>query len=288
MHTYRQVHMAMPVEVTVWADTPQQAEAGARAAFAAFARVDDLMNDYVAQSEISRVSAAAGTGPQRIDDEMLAVLAGAERINELSGGAFDVTAGPVVALWRTAAKTGRMPDAQKLVAARKLVGADKLRLDEPAQTVELTTPGMKLDFGGIAKGYACDLATAALREHGLAVTFVAAGGDMRLGDAPPGTAGWLIDVPGHDPMTLKDTAVSISGDNRPLRHHRRHPLQPRRRPPHRPGRHQPADGRRARPARPRQRPARHRGCVMPPAEFRKLLNQLDGVTGSVFTAPDNP
>ena len=277
--------MAMPVEVTLWADTPQRAEAGARAAFAAFARVDDLMNDYVKGSEISRVSAAAGGGPVRVGDELLAVLAEARRINQRTGGAFDVTAGPVVALWREAAKTGRMPDAQKLAAARKLVGTDKLRLDDSAKTVELTTRGMKLDFGGIAKGYACDLATAALRDAGLTITYVQAGGDMRLGDAPPGTDGWLIDVPGRDPMTLKNTAVSISGDTARFAMidgtRYSHVVDPRT-----------GLGVTSRqmavviaPRGLDSDPLATAGCVMPPGEFRTLLDQLDGISGLVFAAP---
>ena len=277
--------MAMPVEVTVWAITPERAEAGARAAFAAFARVDALMNDYVADSEISRASAAAGGGPTRVSEETLMVLRQATRISALAGGAFDITAGPVVALWRTAAKTGEMPDAAKLAAARKLVGSDKLRLNESNQSVELMTPGMKLDFGGIAKGYACDLATAALNANGLTITYVQAGGDMKLGDAPPGTDGWLIDVPGRKTMTLQNTAVSISGDTARfalvggVRYS--HVVDPRT-----------GVGVTSRQTAvvlaPRgldSDPLATAGCVLPPEQFRALVAELDGVSGLVFAAP---
>ena len=146
---------------------------------------------------------------------------------------------------------------------------------------------MRLDFGGVAKGYACDLATAALREHGLSVTYVQAGGDMRLGDAPPGTDGWVIDVPGREPMTLKHTAVSISGDTNRFAEiggkRYSHVVDPR-------------TGvgvtsrRMAVVLAPRgidSDPLATAGCVMPPGAFHGLLEKLDSVTGFVFTAPSD-
>ena len=211
--TFRQFHMAMPVEVTVFADSRERAEAAGRAAFAAVARVDELMNDYRPTSEISRVSAAAGSGPVTVSAELMTVLLAAKDVWDRTGGAFDPTAGPVVALWREAAKTGTMPAAGAIEASLRLVGMEKVRLDPGARTVELTLPGMRLDVGGIAKGYACDLASAAIREQGVAISLVSAGGDMVLGDPPPGTDGWPIDVPGEDsPRTLANVALSISGD----------------------------------------------------------------------------
>lgn len=211
-HTFRQLHMAMPVEITVWSSSTEQAQSAAKAAFTKVALVDRLMNDYVADSEISRVSDRAGQGPTQVSPELLTVLINAKRMHELTSGAFDPTAAPVVRLWREARRTGRLPDAAALAEARTLVGMDKVRIDPEARTVELDKPGMRLDVGGIAKGYACDLATAELRRHGLGVTYVQAGGDIVLGDAPPGAAGWEIDVPGREPMVLANTAVSISGD----------------------------------------------------------------------------
>ena len=285
-YTFRQIHMAMPVEISLWAASPEQAAAAAKAAFAKVALVDRLMNDYVPDSEISRVSAAAGTGPVKVSPELMTVLVSARRVWELTGGAFDPTAAPVVVLWREAQKTGRLPDPAKLAAARELVGMDKVRLDEAAGTVELTRPGMRLDFGGIAKGYACDLATAALREHGVTVTYVQAGGDMVLGDAPPGAAGWEIDVPGQEVLTLANTAASISGDTARfamidgVRYS--HVVDPRtgmgvtnRRMAVVTGPHGIDTD-----------PLSTAGCVMEPAEFNELIDSLAGLAARVFTAPE--
>ena len=285
-HTFRQIHMAMPVEITVWAASPEQAQTAAKAAFAKVAVVDRLMNDYVPDSEISLLSDSAGQGPVQVSDEMLTVLQHAQRMHELTGGAFDPTAAPVIRLWREATKTGTLPDPAALAEAQRLVGMDKVKIDEAARTVELTVPGMRLDFGGIAKGYACDLATDELRRHGLAVTYVQAGGDMVLGDAPPGTDGWEIDVPGREPMVLKNTAASISGDTARfviidgVRYS--HVVDPR-------------TGmglshrRMAVVLGPRgidTDPLSTAGCVMEPDKFRELIATLPGLTAEVFTAPE--
>ena len=210
--TFTQFHMAMPVEITLWAGTREAAEQAGKAAFAKVARIDRLMNDYVAESEISRLSESAGKGPMHVSPEMVEVLSQAKRIQELTGGAFDPTAAPVVRLWREATRPGRLPDPAALAEARGLVGMGHVRINAAAGTVRLAKPGMRLDFGAIAKGYACDLAADELRAQGITMFSVGAGGDMVLGDAPPDSAGWEIDIPGHEPLTLANTAVSISGD----------------------------------------------------------------------------
>ena len=285
-HTFRQIHMAMPVEITVWATSAQQAETAAKAAFAKIALVDRLMNDYVPESEISRLGDAAGQGPVKVSSEMLEVLQHARRAWELTGGAFDPTAAPVVVLWREATKTGKLPDPARLAAARELVGMDKVKIDASAGTAELTKPGMRLDFGGIAKGYACDLATAELRNHGLDVTYVQAGGDMVIGAAPPGSEGWEIDVPGQEPMFLKNTAASISGDTARfamidgVRYS--HVVDPRT-----------GMGVTSRqmavvlgPSGLETDPLSTAGCVMEPGAFKELIEKLDGFEAQVFRAPE--
>jgi thiamine biosynthesis lipoprotein len=285
-HTFRQIHMAMPVEITVWTQSPEQAQTAAKAAFAKVALVDRLMNDYVAGSEISRLSDAAGKGPVQVSPELIRVLEEARRMHQLTGGAFDPTAGPVIAFWREATRTGQLPDPEALAAARARVGMDKVKIDAAAGTVELTTPGMRLDFGGIAKGYACDLATEELRRHGIDVTYVQAGGDMVLGDAPPGSEGWEIDVPGEEAMTLSNTAASISGDTARfviidgIRYS--HVVDPRT-----------GMGITSRqmavvtgPSGIETDPLSTAGCVMEPEAFRAMIEKLEGFEARVFTAPE--
>jgi thiamine biosynthesis lipoprotein len=136
-----------------------------------------------------------------------------------TGGAFDVTVGPLSRLWRRARVTGEPPDPAAVAAAKALVGYQHVELPSPG-TARLTMAGMLLDLGGIAKGYAADQALAALRVHGASRALVAIGGDVAVGDAPPGKDGWIVAVAplgpaaGGDvaPLTLRHSAVSTSGD----------------------------------------------------------------------------
>ena len=163
------------------------------------------------------------------------------------GGAFDVTVAPVVRLWRRARRERKLPDPELLARALALVGSDAMRLDPEKRTVELRKPGMKLDVGGIAKGYAAGEAIATLKRHGIARALVAAAGDIVVSGAPPDADGWTVAIaplesPPAEPsvyLSLKDAAISTSGRRRAVRRDRRQALFPHRRPPDRPGRGRP-------------------------------------------------
>jgi thiamine biosynthesis lipoprotein len=203
--------------IIVYAPDEGAARAGANAAFARVAALNAIMSDYDPASELMKLCARAGGPPVRVSEDLYAVLKRAQEVSARSGGAFDVTVGPVVRLWRRARRTQRLPDAEKLAAARSLVGYRNVRLDDRARTVQLLRPGMLLDLGGIAKGYAADAALAVLRRHGLDCALVAAGGDIAVSGPPPGRAGWTIDiapVDGRAPgrLMLANAAVSTSGD----------------------------------------------------------------------------
>ena len=105
--------------------------------------------------------------PVPVSDELFFVLSKAQETSRISDGAFDVTVGPVVRLWRQARRTQRMPDPEKLAAAPALVGWKNVVLDEKAHTVQLLKAGMQLDLGGIAKGYAADEGIAVLKKQGV-------------------------------------------------------------------------------------------------------------------------
>ncbi|MCH7801610.1 MAG: FAD:protein FMN transferase, partial [Chloroflexi bacterium] len=111
-----------------------------------------------------------------------------------TGGAFDVTVGPYVRLWRRARRGKTMPLERLLTEAKTSVGYRHLRLDEHRRTVQLTRAKMRLDLGGIAKGYAADEALAVLKRHGITRALVDAGGDIALGAAPPDRKGGKIGV----------------------------------------------------------------------------------------------
>ncbi len=169
-----------------------------RAADAAFARIDTLnqhLSDYLNDSELSRLSATAGSGQDvPLSEALWTVLQTAQHLAAETDGAFDVTVGPLTRLWRWAMRRGRLPPEDELAQARAATGYRYLTLDSTARTARLERPGMRLDLGGIAKGYATDEALKVLRAHGLSRALVDGGGDIRLGDPPPDKHGWRVEI----------------------------------------------------------------------------------------------
>lgn len=186
----------------------------ARAAFAEFARLDSLLSDYRLDSELNAINDRAGGPPVPVSAELAGLLATALELAELTGGAFDVTAGPVVALWRNARRTGNQPDSAALADAARLVGWPKLRLDTANRTARLETAGMRLDLGGIAKGYAAGAARRVLAALGIDRCLVEVGGEIAVGAAPPGSDGWTISVITANTgiLRLQNTMIATSGD----------------------------------------------------------------------------
>jgi len=215
-------HMGTTFRVVFYAADASTARQAADAAFARVAELDQVMSDYKQTSELMRLCkafTADRSEPVKVSDDLFFVLSRAQELSRRSDGAFDVTVGPLVQLWRHARRTQELPDPKEFAAARELVGYEKVKLDPVNKTVCLTRPGMRLDLGGIAKGYAADEALKVLREKfGLRSALVAAYGDIACGDPPPGKPGWTVDiaplVKGQKPRTLvlANAAVSTSGD----------------------------------------------------------------------------
>lgn len=216
--TFTQYHMGVDARLALYAPDRAAAEHAGTAAFARIAALDSIMSDYRRDSELMRLCTQAGGGAVPVSPELFAVLQRAEAVSRDSHGAFDVTVGPLVALWRAARKSGTLPDPAALEAARKKVGWQQIHLDLKARTVRLAVSGMKLDLGGIAKGYAADAAQRVLKAHGITRALVELGGDIVVSAPPPGADGWTIRVPnaGDDsgPADLKfaNCAISTSGD----------------------------------------------------------------------------
>ncbi len=211
---FMESHMGTLCRVVLYAGSPEQAREASRAAFRELAEVDRLMSDYREDSELSLLCRAAGRGPRRVSDPFWVVLSASKWYAELTGGAFDITVGPVVRLWRRARKERRLPDRAELEEAISRVGSAMLSLDPAGRTAELKKEGMLLDVGGIAKGYGCDRALAAMARMGVPVALVDTGGGMALGDPPPGRAGWRIQI-GEEAdgmMIISRCGVATSGD----------------------------------------------------------------------------
>ncbi len=218
-YSFTEQHMGTRFEIILYAPSETVARDAARAAFARIAQLDGIMSDYRPTSELMQLCKKAGGPPIPVSADLFDILYRSQEISRLSGGAFDVTVGPVVRLWRRARRTRRLPAPDELARARALVGYDKIRLDAKERTVQLTVSGMLLDLGAIAKGYAVEAALEVLRRYGLTRALVAASGDIVVGDPPPGARGWKVAIEpiqkGAEPsrfILLNHAAVSTAGD----------------------------------------------------------------------------
>jgi thiamine biosynthesis lipoprotein len=163
------------------------------AAFKQLHNIETLMSYHRDDSELANVNRNAYKAPVKIGSQTFEVLQKAVEFSKLSDGAFDVTVGPLMDLWHQAAEANAVPDDAKLAEARAKVGYQKLILDANEKTVRFAVEGMKLDLGGIAKGYAIDKAVEAMQTCGAIGGMVDVGGNIRcFGRPPKGKTHWLI------------------------------------------------------------------------------------------------
>ena len=213
-------HMGALFKISLYAKDRPTARSAAEAAFQRVAALDDIMSDYQADSELMRLCEKPVGVPVPISADLFGVLQRAQKIAELSHGAFDVTVGPYVRLWRFSRKKLALPSTTEIEAARASVGWQKLWLDAHTRTATLLASNMRLDLGGIAKGYAADQALRLLQGRGLDRALVAASGDIAIGNSPPGQRGWKIAISAMSGRTnetthtllLRNAGISTSGD----------------------------------------------------------------------------
>jgi thiamine biosynthesis lipoprotein len=190
-HSYSRVAMGCEARIVLYA---RDADAATRAAEAAFARIEAVeaaLSDWREDSEVARLQRAAGLGPQAAGADLRGCLERAVELARATDGAFDPTIGALTQAWRRARREQRAPTPEELEQARALVGLRHLVLHADGR-IELATPGVRLDFGAIGKGWACDRALETLASHGIESALVEIGGDLACGAPPPGRAGWLV------------------------------------------------------------------------------------------------
>ena len=222
MQRFAFTHPAMGTlfSISLYATNASAAEEGAAAAFKRIDALEDIMSDYQADSELMRLCDQPVGKAVPVSTELFDILVQSQKFSELSDGAFDVTIGPCVRLWRFARKRKVLPSQDELAAARAAVGYRNLRLDRRGRTVTLLAPHMRLDLGGIAKGYAADEALRLLKGRGIGSALVAASGDIAIGNPPPGLAGWKVGITSIDSRSnevtrtvfLGNAGISTSGD----------------------------------------------------------------------------
>jgi thiamine biosynthesis lipoprotein len=212
--------MGTVFSISLYATNKTAAETAARAAFQRVNELDEIMSDYRADSELMQLCEKPAGQPVPVSADLFAILQRAQQNSRLTDGAFDVTIGPFTRLWRFSRRKKTLPSAAELAAARAAFGWQKLRLDPKHRIVTLLAPNMRLDLGGIAKGYAADQALKVLQSNGITRALVAGSGDIAIGDPPPGETGWNVGITPIDShsnasittVLLHNAGVSTAGD----------------------------------------------------------------------------
>ncbi|HEX9691460.1 MAG TPA: FAD:protein FMN transferase [Gemmatimonadales bacterium] len=216
-YEFVELHMGVAVRLVTYMNNEGAARTAAHAAFNRIGALEDVLSDYRPTSELRRLSSASEV-PTAVSRVLADVLGQARTIAEWSDGAFDPTAGTLTALWREARANGVLPTQRAIDEARGAVGWRHLTVDTTARTVVLGRPGMRLDLGGIAKGYVLDAALRTMSAHGATRVLIQAGGDLVVGDAPPGRSGWRVATGIDHPVlrarasALVRSALAVSGD----------------------------------------------------------------------------
>lgn len=193
----------------------------AEASFRLVDSLNDSFSDYKESSELNALSRTAGSGKGvKVSPLLYDILLQSKRAAQKSERAFDVTVGPLSKLWRAARKSKTFPSADEVLEVKKKVGNSKLQIDTNTKEIKLLSPGMQLDLGGIAKGYAAQKVIDFLKENGIESALADAGGDLVCSNPPPGKKGWTIgiNVPENETelldktIVIKNEAVATSGD----------------------------------------------------------------------------
>jgi thiamine biosynthesis lipoprotein len=212
------------VRISAYGKKQSQVEAAVDEAFKRIYDIDAVSNRFRNDSEVSYVNANAADHPVATSEDLWAMLSISMQAYRESNGLFDITIAPLVDLWDVTGRGARgdpPPSDQEIKQALVKIGGDKLVLDEANHTVYFPQPGMGIDLGGMAKGYALDQATAALKAGGVDTGVIdMISTSMVLGSKPGGNGTWEIAISNPrsgdylGTFAIKgDSYVSTSGDN---------------------------------------------------------------------------
>lgn len=206
--------------VTITAKDEKEASTAIDEVFKELQRLEGLLNYYSKDSEVHAINVNAGKRAVKVSKETLEIIQKAITASELTDGGFDVTMGPVIALWDF--KSGKMPNKGQIGQALKKVGYRHIKIDETNQTVFLEKEGMEINLGGIIKGYAAEKAVQLLKSMGFIGAIVSVGGDIRAFGSRPDGSLWRVGIQHPRPvkdkdeligvLSITDSCVSTSGD----------------------------------------------------------------------------
>jgi thiamine biosynthesis lipoprotein len=209
--------MGTRITVELWSDDDAKAQAAIDALLAEMRHIDESMSTYKPTSEVSQVNAKAADGPMPISKELFDLLVTAKDYSRLTDGAFDITYASVGYLYDFRKRV--RPSEAQIDKALPAINYEHVLLDPEHQTVRFSQKGVRIDLGGIAKGYAVDRGIDVLKSFGITRAYVSAGGDSRIIGDRFGKP-WIVGV--RDPrkgpgevllrIPLVDAAISTSGD----------------------------------------------------------------------------
>ena len=213
-----EVHFQMGtfLEFTLWHHDDKVARRLIRNAAQEVHRLDRILSNYAADSDLSRLNQAAGRGPQSVPSELYDLLCLSRRMSEITDGLFDITVGGLMTFWRDHAAIQQIPSKTALAKVVAETGYRHIVLLERDQ-IEILRRATQIDFGGIGKGFAIDRAAARLNQQGVTSALINFGGSSMIAiGAPPNETGWTIAVKDPDGnvrtiLVLRDQALATSG-----------------------------------------------------------------------------
>lgn len=225
LYTFRAPAMGTEFTIRVWAEQDRINDLThlSQRAFDRISELNQICSDYLPESELNQLAQAPLDSAASVSRDLYSIFEKAGQLTSASNGAFDVTAGPLIRLWRISRKTGRLPTDEQRLSALARTGFGHLTLDPDQQTITMHRDGMLFDLGGIAKGYAADAILKMMKDAGFPRALVAASGDIVVGDPPPGEPGWRVGIEALDihqdtstmmTVLLANQAISTSGDAR--------------------------------------------------------------------------
>lgn len=183
-------------------------------------RLEALLSRFSRRSDVSKLNRAAGEKPVRLHPEAIRVLAKAFEVSRLCDGAFDVTASPLVSLWKVTSDSPAVPSEDAIMQARRLVDYRCLFVDESSGSASLKGPGQMVDLGGIAKGFAADRAVEIYRKRGVTSAMIDLGGNIAVLGSKEDGSPWNVGIQDPDAprgeclgvLSVSDKSVVTSGD----------------------------------------------------------------------------
>ncbi len=216
--TRAQMQMGTVVKITAVARSESIAQAATTAGFSEIHRLEELLSTWIPTSELSLVNTSAGVMPVSVSPETMAVVQGAIQVAEMTDGGFNIAIGPAVEAWNVL-EGRRIPTEPELKALRPLLDLKAIHADVRERTIFLEKGGMRIDVGGIGKGYAADQAVMAMKKAGASAGVVALSGDIKTFGQLPGGKKFPVGIqhPRKERevlayIDLEDEAISTAGD----------------------------------------------------------------------------